>query len=272
MIPLTGNAQNGRTQGTGQRRSACPERGWAGRAGPALEGPGRGLLGAHRGAQGPGSPHVRGTAFPSPHPLPPAQPGPGSPGNVCGVWLLLQETPRSSLGLILTANQPILQPVRIRGFRLRLGGLGDSTATSSLTWTLSFLSTQGTYPSTPLGPRLLTRFPGSTQTRPFLTFPLSGGLAAPPPENWPGDVGPTCWHQGHPVPLVTMLLQLLHRPGRQACTPWRSRACCPCPTQTPLSLFLPISSRTLSPSPSPTPPPPPGRQVSNFTAISHSHF
>lgn len=162
------------------RGRAGPERGWDRRAGPTLEEPGSGLLGAHRGAQGPGSPHVRGTAFPSPHPLPPAQPGPGSPGNVCGVWLLLQETPRSSLGLILTANQPILQPVRIRGFRLRLGGLGDSTATSSLTWTLSFLSTQGTYPSTPLGPRLLTRFPGSTQTRPFLTFPLSGGLAAHP--------------------------------------------------------------------------------------------
>lgn len=163
------------------RGRAGPERGWDRRAGPTLEEPGSGLLGAHRGAQGPGSPHVRGTAFPSPHPLPPAQPGPGSARNVCGVWLLLQETPRSSLGLILTANQPILQPVRIRGFRLRLGGLGDSTATSSLTWTLSFLSTQGTYPSTPLGPRLLTRFPGSTQTRPFLTFPLSGGLAGAPP-------------------------------------------------------------------------------------------
>lgn len=184
------------------RGRAGPEWGWDERS-ATPKGPGSGprVGGCLWGPRARRAPPRRGAAFrPVPTHCPLSWPGPGTDPSICGGWPCGQETPRSSLRLILsagTANLLILQ----KGPRGSgsAGALGDSAATSSLRRTLGFSLNTGNYTPNPR-PSFLIRSQAAGSSTYFSNFLFLGAPQGLPQQNWSGGAGPTSWGQGHPCP------------------------------------------------------------------------
>lgn len=215
----------------------CPEQWGEGGAGRGRSGAGTGERGQPRRHQGtrcwegtggrgaPGTPHVRGAAFPSPHPLPPV---------LAQAWIYPQRMRYVASSARNSSKLPEVHPHswncesahfsgRTKGFRLRLGDLGDSAATASLTRTFEFSLNTGSYPSNPRpqAPHSVPRLHAAARISHLPSF-----WGPSPPRTSLETLAPPAGVRVTSAPRATVLLRPLQRHGSQACTPWRSRARC----------------------------------------------